>query len=349
MFLSLFDASRTMKPLPDVVRHNEHEHGEKVQALKRSSVRTVGAESSDFIYVCKFDGIIAISSTMFSSGSRTLFLRRTFATAREERAAAAAQALSAPLKVQSKREVQLKDPVTGRYFRQITVRKPPSNDTSVHGRGRIRGVRRVKLPTGETEERIVGQRIYLPNIVVTMVRNHTLPGKPYNPYEATFRVPPSLTKTDIRSYLSTVYGVQCTYIRTDNYLPAEDRKKRRLNPSKSAYKRAVVGLVEPFYYPQAIEDMNGRDRWLREAFLEETFKLQARKRLEKELLVKLTQKSSDSWTLRGNQWMNKKATLKAILKKREEKERRTREAAEMLLKAREEKSAESVVEKNSSS
>lgn len=280
--------------------------------------------------------------TMFSlCSTRTLLIRRTFATAREERIAAAAQASSAPLKVQTRRDARLEALRNDQDKLPLATGKkmaPPSRDTSTHGRARIRGVRRVRLPSGETEEKIVGQRIYLPNIVFTMVRNHTPPGKPYNPYEATFRVPPSLTKTDIRSYLLAVYGVECTYIRTDNYLPAEDRKKRRLSPKKSAYKRAVVGLVDPFYYPQAVEDMNGRDRWLREAFLEETFKIKARKNLERELLIKLTQKSSDSWTLRGNQWMNKKATLKAIYKKREEKEKRTREAAELLLKAREERS-----------
>ncbi|KAJ2966781.1 hypothetical protein NUW54_g13706 [Trametes sanguinea] len=52
-----------------------------------------------------------------------------------------------------------------------------------------------------------------------MVRNHTPPGQPYNPYEATFRVPQSVTKTDIRSYLLAVYGVQTTYIRTDTTNP----------------------------------------------------------------------------------------------------------------------------------
>ena len=271
---------------------------------------------------------------------RSLFLRRTFATATNEgaSAAAAAQAASAPLDIQIKRENILKTQ-RGDSLKD-TLNEPPKYDTSHYGRSRIRGVKRVRLPTGEVEEKIVGQRVYLPNIVFTIIRNHTPQGKPYNPYEATFRVPPSVTKTDIRSYLTAVYGVKCTYIRTDNYLPAEDRKKRRLNPQKSAYKRAVVGLVEPFYYPQAIEDMNGRERWLREAFLEETFRIKARKKLEKQLLVKLTQKSSEEWSLRGKEWLNKKARLRLIHKKREEREQRTREAAQMLLKARDERLGE---------
>ena len=57
---------------------------------------------------------------------------------------------------------------------------------------------------------LLGERIYLPNVIFRMVRNHTLPGEPYNPFEATFRIPQSITKTDIRSYLLAVYGVECT-------------------------------------------------------------------------------------------------------------------------------------------
>ena len=59
----------------------------------------------------------------------------------------------------------------------------------------------------EAEAEVVGQKIFLPNIIFKLVRNHTPAGQPYNPYEATFRVPPSVTKTDVRAYLLAVYGV----------------------------------------------------------------------------------------------------------------------------------------------
>ncbi|EDR14659.1 uncharacterized protein LACBIDRAFT_163947, partial [Laccaria bicolor S238N-H82] len=96
---------------------------------------------------------------------------------------------------------------------------------------------------------VLGKRVYLPNIIFKLVRNNTPPGMPYNPYEATFRIPHSVTKTDIRSYLAAVYGVKTTYVRTDNYIsPVYRRLGYERKPFKT-YKRAVVGLVDPFYYP----------------------------------------------------------------------------------------------------
>ena len=137
-------------------------------------------------------------------------------------------------------------------------------------RSRVRGVREVVQEDGEKGVEVVGQKVYLPNIIFKMVRNHTPLGQPYNPYEATFRVPQSVTKTDIRSYLLAVYGVQTTYIRTDNYQsPLKKRYGRPLStlPDRT-YKRAVVGLVEPFYYPQAEEDMSTQERADRRKWLE---------------------------------------------------------------------------------
>lgn len=144
-------------------------------------------------------------------------------------------------------------------------------------RSRIRGVREVVNEAGETEEQVVGQKVYFPNITIALVRNYTPPGQPYNPYEATFRIPPSMTKTDLRSYLSAVYGVQTTYIRTDNYISPIRRDPTTLsrvrNVSVKTYKRAVVGLVEPFYYPLAVEDMSTAERKERQEWLEENFQI----------------------------------------------------------------------------
>src|ERR1700743_1966429 len=47
---------------------------------------------------------------------------------------------------------------------------------------------------GIKEGEVVGTRIYLPNIIMRMVRNGTQPDEPYNPYKATFHVPVSVTK-----------------------------------------------------------------------------------------------------------------------------------------------------------
>ncbi len=69
-----------------------------------------------------------------------------------------------------------------------------------------------------TASSLAAHRIYLPNIQIRLMRNHTPVGEPYDPYIATFRIPNSMTKTDLRSYLFAVYGLQVTFIRTDNYI-----------------------------------------------------------------------------------------------------------------------------------
>jgi large subunit ribosomal protein L23 len=149
---------------------------------------------------------------------------------------------------------------------------------SMHDRrSRIRGLQAVEpndesagvidigpgMGYGSGRVRIVGKRIYLPNFVITFVRNRTPTGKPYNPFEATFRIPKNLTKHDLRCYLFFVYGVKTTYIRTDNPVPSWKRIGRssvKVRKSGSSYKRAVVGLVDPFYPPDMVEDMSKQER-----------------------------------------------------------------------------------------
>nr|GAT45682.1 predicted protein [Mycena chlorophos] len=134
---------------------------------------------------------------------------------------------------------------------------------------------------------VEGKKVYLPNIVIRLVRNHTPPGEPYNPWQATFRVPKNLTKTDIRGYLMAVYGVQTTYIRTDNYraeltrMPENRNVSNHSKPSIATYKRAIVGLVEPFYYPQRLEDMEPARREQREAEIEDKLQIQLSQELER--------------------------------------------------------------------
>jgi large subunit ribosomal protein L23 len=136
----------------------------------------------------------------------------------------------------------------------------------------------------ETEGEIVGQRIYLPNVQIRLMRNNTPPGQSYDPTIATFRIPPSMTKTDLRSYLSTVYNLPVTFIRTDLYQPPIQRivggSQVRQSGSVKNYKRAVVGLVEPFHYPDDVEELRAKgqeagvgDEWAqaREDWLNEKF------------------------------------------------------------------------------
>jgi ribosomal protein L23 len=111
---------------------------------------------------------------------------------------------------------------------------------------------------GIKDGEVVGTRIYLPNIIMRMVRNGTKPGEPYNPYQATFHVPVSITKNDIKSYLLAVYGVETTYINTE--IPHQKGQQRgqplKAFKPKPRFKRAIVGLVEPFYYPDDPADMS---------------------------------------------------------------------------------------------
>ena len=162
-------------------------------------------------------------------------------------------------------------------------------------RTRIRGAKVVKKEDGTTETQVVGQKVYLPNIIFRMVRNFTPPGKPYNPYEATFRISQSVTKTDIRSYLATVYGVQTTYIRTDNYLSPYRRTHAGWVKKRKEYKRAVVGLVEPFYYPQAIEDMPQVEREQRQKWLESSFVIKRTQEMKAWELLRISRKGSKNW------------------------------------------------------
>lgn len=272
-------------------------------------------------------------------------LRRGYATT-STNVPALAQSSSSPLKVKERRDAVAKTfPETSGVMSTEERRRivaPPVNKTS--GRSRLRGVRVVRRSDGTKSEEIVGQRIYLPNTIFTLVRNQTPPGKPYNPYEATFRVPQSVTKTDIRAYLQSIYGVETTYIRTDNYIVPLDRQtwiaKRKKLAQKKPYKRAVVGLVKPFYYPLAVEDMDGKDRWLRESTLEDSFRMTLGKDIQR-----LLQYGSMKGTRRGmsglsldslDQHHTRANIVKKVWERKEKRERITREIAQKLVALREE-------------
>jgi large subunit ribosomal protein L23 len=110
-------------------------------------------------------------------------------------------------------------------------------------------------------ESLAAQRIYLPNIQIRLMRNHTAPGEPYDTSIATFRIPPSMTKNDLRSYLFAVYGLPVTFIRTDNYIAPQARvgtqgSMKRIKGSEKTYKRAVVGLETPFHYPDDVAELD---------------------------------------------------------------------------------------------
>lgn len=180
-------------------------------------------------------------------------------------------------------------------------------------RHRIRGVK---------GDRVVGQKVYLPNIIFKLTRNFTPPGRPYNPYEATFRLPHSITKADIRSYLLSVYGVQTTYIRTDNYFaPVKQIRHGRTKPlSYRSYKRAVVGLVEPFYYPKALEDMSEAEREERQQWIEQKFQTGLIDEMRAYELLRLTRQGSKNWKWRGEATAKRGNILRQVMEARKQRE-----------------------------
>ncbi|KDQ26869.1 hypothetical protein PLEOSDRAFT_1043921, partial [Pleurotus ostreatus PC15] len=192
-------------------------------------------------------------------------------------------------------------------------------------RSRVRGFRQQTTSEGVEETSVVGQKIYLPNIIFRLVRNQTPPGKPYNPFEATFRVPLSITKTDVRSYLLSVYGVKTTYIRTDIYRSPLHRTATGSYTTKShkTYKRAVVGLIDPFYYPLRVEDMEPKEKEDREKWIEEKFGIKQTEWQQKYELLRLTRsdsRNSPGWKWRGPLVANRAQILKLVAERRANRE-----------------------------
>jgi large subunit ribosomal protein L23 len=186
-------------------------------------------------------------------------------------------------------------------------------------RSRVRGFKTTKR-NGVEEKTVLGRRVYLPNIIFRLVRNNTPPGQPYNPYEATFRIPNSVTKTDVRSYLLTVYGVNTTYIRTDNYIsPIYRRLGHKRKPFKT-YKRAVVGLVDPFYYPLRLEDMESKQRTEREKWIEDNFQIQATRAIQKYELLRLTKGQAKGWKFKEPMATKRSHILRLVAEKRAKRE-----------------------------
>lgn len=149
--------------------------------------------------------------------------------------------------------------------------------------------------------KIVAHRIYLPNIQIRLMRNFSAPDTPYDPYVATFRIPPSMTKTDLRSYLKAVYDLDITFIRTtlhwgEVFRDPKDTRVKRRQGSVNNYKKAIVGLYEPFHYPDDVEElyamgnaMGAGDRFAKdwEDQLDKAFRLKDNEMLRKRALMKI--------------------------------------------------------------
>ncbi|KAJ9112783.1 hypothetical protein QFC20_002110 [Naganishia adeliensis] len=165
-------------------------------------------------------------------------------------------------------------------------------------------------------ESLAAQRIYLPNIQIRLMRNHTPPREAYDTSIATFRIPPSMTKNDLPRV-----GTQGSL--------------QRIKGSEKTYKRAVVGLLEPFHYPddvaeldalidspatdaeaelrrsRAIEGKKKREEWMSAQFMSD---LQVSQR--KRSMMKLAK----GWRWRGQTHDNSGNIVREIMKRRQERE-----------------------------
>lgn len=215
-------------------------------------------------------------------------------------AASAAAARTAPQAVKLRRSVEsshLLPPKLEEEFQSLRLQGQFKGDEASgrkafwDRRNRVRGIR---------GEETVGQRIYLPNIQIRLVRNHTPPGEAYDANVATFRIPHGMTKTDLRSYLAAVYGMDVTFIRTDNYFAPVKRTQpggqiRPESGSKKNYKRAIVGLIEPFHYPDDVDELFAQGEKMglgsklgdeRKEWIETNFQMEAMAEMKKKALMK---------------------------------------------------------------
>lgn len=99
----------------------------------------------------------------------------------------------------------------------------------------------------------VGSMIFLPNVIVRLVRNTVRKGDTYDAFKATFRVPLSMHKHALRSYLLAIYGLRTTWCRSAIYRAAIKRTRfgqKKIGPSNRTFKKVEVGLLEPFLFPE---------------------------------------------------------------------------------------------------
>ncbi|RDA85393.1 hypothetical protein CP532_1947 [Ophiocordyceps camponoti-leonardi (nom. inval.)] len=117
--------------------------------------------------------------------------------------------------------------------------------------------------------RLGTKQIYLPNHVITMLRPREK--SPLN--EASFLVPLTFTKFDLRDYLWNLYGVE---VRSVSSVVAQQRLERRSRISSSVYrplslKYMTVVLTKPFQWPDPPSNLEPwyNDMWKKREEAEE--------------------------------------------------------------------------------
>ncbi|OIW32104.1 hypothetical protein CONLIGDRAFT_252432 [Coniochaeta ligniaria NRRL 30616] len=101
--------------------------------------------------------------------------------------------------------------------------------------------------------RIGGKKVYLPNHVITFVR----PVRNTPPNLATFVVPLTFNKFDLRDYLWNVYAVRCSSVRSFvNQQPIQRKgpADKRGSPYRpEAQKMMMAELEKPFFWPERVK------------------------------------------------------------------------------------------------
>ncbi|TKY89622.1 hypothetical protein EX895_001407 [Sporisorium graminicola] len=98
-----------------------------------------------------------------------------------------------------------------------------------------------------------GELTFLPNTIIKLVKNHTPEGQEYDSFKATFRVPLSMHKHALRSYLLSIYGLKTTWARSSIYrspVTRDNRTGKKISGRGRTYKKVEVGLLEPFLFPE---------------------------------------------------------------------------------------------------
>ncbi|KAF9365779.1 MAG: hypothetical protein J3Q66DRAFT_338758 [Benniella sp.] len=93
------------------------------------------------------------------------------------------------------------------------------------------------------------KKIYFPSTIIKLVRNG--PNVPEVSNTLTFRVPPSMNKLDIKSYLSNIYNLNILTVRTSN-MPAKLAGSGGNSVLKrQKFKKAIVTIDHEFKWPDS--------------------------------------------------------------------------------------------------
>ncbi|KAF9285599.1 hypothetical protein BGZ74_001448, partial [Mortierella antarctica] len=95
------------------------------------------------------------------------------------------------------------------------------------------------------------KKLYFPSTVLKLVRNG--PQVPAVSNILTFRVPPSMNKFDIKSYLANIYQLNILTVRTANMPAKIAGHGGNTILKRQKFKKAIVTIDGEFKWPEAPE------------------------------------------------------------------------------------------------